>query len=170
MILVTPHPARLGAELAGRYGGPMERGSPAAAQTLRRVLAGHAAVAEGLAEVHEAAWAAIDPDLLELCRLRIAMLLGDDAELAAHNLDDAVVRALPAWPSSPLFSPAQRACLAFTEQFVIDVAAMDDALVDGVTAELGGDGLSSFVNALLVIEQRQRLHLIWGRLLPEVVA
>ena len=32
---------------------------------------------------------------------------------------------LSLWPSSPQFSDDERACLGFTEQFVIDVAGVD---------------------------------------------
>jgi len=99
----------------------------------------------------------------------VAMLLGHDESIAAPELSPELVAALPLWPTSPLFTPAQRACLAFTEQFVIDVASMDDATVAGVSAALGTQGLADFANALLVIEQRQRMHLAWQRLIPEVV-
>lgn len=109
--------------------------------------------------------------LLELCRLRIAMLLGCTDELvvrtpAAVNagLDESVVDVLADWPRSPRFGPIERACLAFTEQFVIDVAGMDDATTNAVRDELGDEGLANFVSALLVVEQRQRLRLTWQRL------
>ena len=61
----------------------------------------------------------------------------------------------------------QRACLAFTEQFVIDVAGLDDATAGAVRDELGEQGLVDFVSALLVIEQRQRLRLTWAQLFTE---
>ena len=143
--------------------------SPEAA--FEAVLPGHPAVLDALNAVHAAAWAAVEPGLLLLCRARIAMLLGDEeAEGSASTLDAEIVEALPAWPSSPLFTDKERACLAFTEQFVIDVASMDDALVETLRSELGPEGLANFVNALLVVEQRQRLRLAWRRLFPEVVA
>jgi hypothetical protein len=134
------------------------------------VLRGHPAVLDALNAVHAAAWAAVERGLLLLCRARIAMLLGDEEEGSASALDAEIVEALPAWPSSPLFTDKERACLAFTEQFVIDVASMDDALVETLGAELGPEGLANFVNALLVVEQRQRLRLAWRRLFPEVAA
>lgn len=114
-----------------------------------------------------AAWEAVDADLLDLCRMRIAMLLGHPDEVVAlpppDGPDPAQTAALASWPTSPLFDDAQRACLAFTEQFVIDVANMDDACAFAVIDHLGSD-FATFVNALLVIEQRQRLTLIWQRL------
>ena len=136
------------------------------------VLADHPDVLDAFEQLGEAAWRTVDPVLLELCRLRVATLLGCDAALdgrteaaRAAGLDEATVAALPAWPTSPLFGPAERACLAFTEQFVVDVAGMDDAVAAAVVEELGPDGFRTFVTALLVVEQRQRLHLAWSRLL-----
>ena len=101
-----------------------------------------------------AAWDAVDPVLLELCRLRVAMLLGCEAELqvrtpaaAAAGLDEATIAELSRWPTSDRFGSRERACLAFCEQFVIDVATLDDALAAAVADELGADGLVDFTNA-----------------------
>ena len=92
-------------------------------------LAEHPRVAASLAAAHVAAWAVVDPVVLELCRLRLAQLFGDAAESArrtpaavAAGLDESMVRELPAWPRSPRFGPRERACLAFCEQFFVDVA------------------------------------------------
>ena len=135
---------------------------------LASVLAGHPDVSSSLDAAWKAAWEAVDPVLLELCRLRLAMLLGCPAELAsrtaaavAAGFDEARVEVLSRWPTSPLFGPRERACLAFAEQFVIDVAGLDDATAGAVREELGEQGLVDFVNALLVVEQRQRLRLVW---------
>ena len=51
---------------------------------------------------------------------------------------------------------------------MIDVASLDDATAGAVRDELGEEGLVDFVNALLVVEQRQRLRLIWERLFGDV--
>jgi hypothetical protein len=96
-------------------------------------------------------------------------ILADDS-VRCHSLDDALVAELPNWPASPRFSSAQRACLAFTEQYVVDVASIDDALVTDLSDAVGHDAVTNFVSALLVVEQRLRLSLAWGRLLPEVVS
>lgn len=107
----------------------------------------------GLTDVHLAARAAVDADVLDVCESRIAALLGLDA------IEERGQR-----------TAAQHACLAFTDQFVIDVSAMTDGLVAAVAAELGADGLVNFVNALLVVEQRLRAQLMFGRLIPELVS
>lgn len=114
-----------------------------------------------------AAWASapgvVDGRILALCSARVATLLGGPDD-DAFPLDDDVRLELPDWPSSDAFDDAERACLAFTEQFVIDVASLDDATAGAVVDRLGAEGFGNFVNALLVAEQRQRLRLIWDRL------
>ncbi len=149
----------------------MTRGAPATDDVFRSVLGSrHPDVLAALPEMHDAAWRVTYADVLDLCRVRVAMLLGFEAGLAAPDLDADRLADLAAWPTSPRFTSRERACLAFAEQFVIDVASMHDATVAAVVAELGGDGLVTFANALLVVEQRQRLHLMVSRLVPELAS
>ncbi len=140
------------------------------------VLADQPDVAVHLGAAHDAAWTVVDPVLLELCRLRVAMLLGCDAESAvrtpaamADGLGEATISELSSWPTSARFGPRERACLAFCEQFVIDVASLEDHVAAAVSDELGVQGLVDFTNALLVIEQRQRLRLVWERVFAGTV-
>jgi alkylhydroperoxidase family enzyme len=147
----------------------MVRLPEATARQFERALADHPELLAALDEVHDAAWSSVPADLLDLCRLRVAMLLGHSATTDADDVDRALLAELPRWPDSPRFSPTERAALAFTEQFVIDVASMSDDLVEAMETHLGAGGALEFTNALLVIEQRQRLALLWSRLLPEVV-
>lgn len=128
-------------------------------EVLDAMLADHADVRHHLDEAWEAARAAVDPQLLELCRLRVAMLLDCRSELDGLNTAD-----LANWPRSEAFGTTERACLAFTEQWVIDVASMDDATVAAVRDALGDQGLADFASALLVVEQRQRLRQTWAAL------
>ncbi len=132
---------------------------------LASVLSGRPEVVAALTEAHDAAWASVAPHVLGICELRTAMLLGHTPTLEAA--DPALVIALPRWYEYERFTALDRAALAFAEQFVIDVASMDDALVAPLLEQLGADGLLEFTNALLVIEQRQRLALVWDRLMPE---
>jgi hypothetical protein len=97
----------------------------------------------GLTDVQLAARAAVAADVLDVCEARIAALLGMDA-----------------------IEPSGQ----HTAQFVIDVSAMTDELVAAVADELGADGLVNFVNALLVVEQRLRAQLMFGRLVPELAS
>lgn len=130
---------------------------------------GHADVHEQLTAANEAAWAATSPRLLELCRVRIASMLRCDVEERSRTpgsgVDEALLDAITTWPGDPRVSDVDRACLAFTEMFVLDVASIDDETVAAVREHLGDAGLANFVRALLVVEQRIRLRLMWDRLL-----
>jgi alkylhydroperoxidase family enzyme len=112
---------------------------------------------------HRAAWNTTDRALLAICRDRIAMLLGHAPTL--DTLSDADRAALRDWPASERFSPRDRAALAFAEQYVIDVASLTDVQAHELRAHLGDDGLATFVNALLVIEQRMTLELAFEAVL-----
>jgi alkylhydroperoxidase family enzyme len=116
-----------------------------------------------------AAWLETDPVLLELARLRIATLLGNTAESARRTakaseagLTEMQVAALAAWPTSPQFTARERACLALTEQFVMDANGVTDAQVARVTEHLGATGCYAFVEALSVLETFQRACLTLG--------
>ena len=136
---------------------------------LTQVLEDDPDSARHLAQAYSAAWEISHRRQLELCRLRVAMLLGCDFELGLRtpkcDIDETTVADLSRWPSSELFDSRDRVCLAFCEQFVVDVAGLDDATARAVSSELGEQGLADFVSALLVVEQRQRLRLAWERLL-----
>jgi alkylhydroperoxidase family enzyme len=131
-------------------------------------VAGLRDVRDELASLHDAAFGAVDSRRLELCRLRIAMLLGCSAELGYRTpgveLADETTAALANWPNDPHFDSADRAVLAFTEQWVIDVASLDDETAGAVRDYLGDGGLLDFAQAILVVEQRVRLRLVWDRL------
>ena len=136
------------------------------------VLHEHPDIVEHLDDLHQAVWRVVDPVVLELCRLRIAKLLGCQPEqdvrtpeALAAGLQEATIADLAAWPSSAHFGPRERACLAFCEQFVIDVASLSDELAFAASEQLGPQTFQDFVTALLVIEQRQRLRLAWERLI-----
>lgn len=132
-------------------------------QVLQQVLADRPGVLRHLGDAWAAAPEAVDARLLSLCAARIATLLGGPDD-DAFPVDEHLRTQLPDWPTSDAFDATDRACLAFTEQFVIDVASLDDATADAVVERLGAEGFGNFVNALLVAEQRQRLRLIWDRL------
>lgn len=110
-----------------------------------------------LDDAHAAAWEVVDTELLTLCRDRIAMLLRHEPTLA--DCSDARLAELSDWPNPARFSDLERAALAFTEQYVIDVASLTDQHAAPLRDELGDDGLATFVNAVLVLEQRMTLEL-----------
>lgn len=135
------------------------------AAVIGEVLAKLPDVAAALDAVHRAAWAAVDSRLLELCRIRAAHLIGCESEAAAvtpgSGVEADVAARVAQWPTSSVFDTRDRALLAWCEQFVIDVASLSDDLVADVRDHLGDDGLVDFTNAFLVVEQRQRLRVLW---------
>ena len=136
----------------------------------RNVLGERRAVADQLANIHGLAWEVVDPALLDLCRIRVAMLLDYPSELETlkSNLSSKKVAALSQWSSSNLFNEREKSCLRFTEEFIVDVSSVPDHSALSVRDHLGDEGFVNFVNALLVVEQRIRLQIVWGKLLQEV--
>lgn len=122
-------------------------------------------------------WAMSPTKRLTLADLRIAQLLRDDTRhtgtqsalgrSAAPRLPDAQRRELSRWWTSPQFTDEERACLGFTEQFVIDVAGIDDRLRAELTSALGPSGVLDFVVALFVLDYGRRVTMVLGRLFPD---
>ena len=120
-------------------------------------------VRDVITNLHGELWRALDPEVLEFCRLRIASLQADDRE-AARPAPGAPVApekaaAIAEWPDSPLFSERERACLAFTEQFVGDVAGITQGDIDALLEHFSPGEVQAFVSALLAVDQHQRLAL-----------
>ena len=65
----------------------------------------------------------------------------------AGSAEDKIAE-LSSWPTSPLFSARERACLALAEQFVIDVNGVTDRQVDDVLEHLSSGECYAYVNAL----------------------
>src|SRR3954451_19523708 len=88
--------------------------------------------AEWLDRVNGEVWATFDSALLELIRLRIARLIGNSVgeSVAGSFVSEEKVRDLPSYYSSELYSSPERECLAFAEQFVIDVSGMTSQSVE----------------------------------------
>lgn len=101
----------------------------------------------------------VDPVVLELCRLRIAAMLGARAALALRRpeardagLDESRIAALASWWTSDRFSEPERACLRFAEQFALDPKEISDADAAAVVAALGDAGMVAFVEALAIFD------------------
>jgi AhpD family alkylhydroperoxidase len=127
-----------------------------------------------LVALNERVWQVTDPALLELVRLRTAQLIGNPAALRVrcpYADEDAVpeskVLALPDYPSSPLFSEAERDTLAFAEQFLIDVGGTTAAARAELIGHFGADGARGLVSAIYVVEFTQRLQMIAARVLDD---
>ena len=106
----------------------------------------------------------VDARILELCRLRTATILGNqlafdeprtEAAVAA-GLDEALVAELAQWPTHEGFDAATRACLALSEQYVMDVHGITDAQVAEVGDHIGPDGVVTLTTALALWELTHR--------------
>ena len=114
-------------------------------------LATHPDVLGQLNLARDAAWSVVDNRLLALCEQRIRELLGVAESTQLAN-----------WYADSSLSNAEKACLAFTEEYMIDVANLTDETAAAVRAELGDQAMVDFVSSLLVVEQRQRIAVTWA--------
>jgi alkylhydroperoxidase family enzyme len=88
----------------------------------------------------------LDPRLHELVRYRVAQLndcaLCLNSRRSGSGVDDDVLQQVADWATSPVFSPAERRALSFTEQFCTDSAAIGDDLLAALQDDLGPAGLA----------------------------
>ena len=118
---------------------------------LEHHLAANPDVLEQLNLARDAAWSVVDNRLLGLCEQRIREILG-----TAETVE------LASWYADESLSTAEKACLAFTEEYMIDVASLSDETAAKVRELLGDQAMVDFVSALLVVEQRQRIATAWN--------
>ncbi len=121
------------------------------------------------------AWRAVPPPLLELLRLRIAALIGHDDGLRRRVIvpgsdgpTEAKIARLDRYYEKDAFAPAERDCIEFVEQFVLDASGP----MSGYLARLEGhfpDGVRGFVTAVYVVEFTQRLEMVSAALLGGTV-
>jgi hypothetical protein len=107
---------------------------------------------------------ALPPRTLDLCRRRVAMLLGVDPDDGLPHPDGAAgasaeqAAALRQWPTAPAFTDDERACLAFAEQYVLDPHGFSDADVRALEARLGAPGVAALVLGIAVFEATARFR------------
>jgi len=121
---------------------------------------------EELARFRDAAWGAGDGARLELCRLLLAERFGGLEALAspppsaAGEVDPAKASAIADWATSPLFDAADRAYLAFTEQFSTSVAHISDEEVNALLEHSSEQEVFDFAVALYIIEMEMRMSIV----------
>ena len=101
---------------------------------------------EVLLQVLHLAWQVTDSRLLDLCRLRLAQLLGATAELA--GADEELLTRLGRWESSEDFDPGERAALSYAEQYHYDHRRLSQEQKDELAHHLPSGGTTGFVWAL----------------------
>ena len=85
----------------------------------------------------------LDPVLRELGQTRAGWARGSQFVFSQHckscralGMSDEMIAAIPAWQVSDLFTPAQRAVLAYTDCLVLDGGRTPDAVFDALRAHL----------------------------------
>jgi alkylhydroperoxidase family enzyme len=111
----------------------------------------------------------ISPVVLEMCRLRIAQILGCAAalerrtpEATAAGLDETLVASLARWTAASGFDSRTRTCLEYAEQLLIDAQGVGDEQAQAVIAEIGEGGFLVLTYACGLFETTQRARLVLG--------
>jgi alkylhydroperoxidase family enzyme len=107
----------------------------------------------------------VDPIVLELCRLRIAALVGDTEALETRTsfavdagLTEAKVASLAKWSSDAHFTGAERAALSAAELFVIDVRSLDQTQPGGLNEHFTADERYAMLIAFALFDGFGRMH------------
>jgi alkylhydroperoxidase family enzyme len=111
----------------------------------------------------------VDVVLLELCRLRMAVLLGAEGEQRLRSqralelgLDEAKIAVLSRWPNDSRFNALERSALNYAEQFAIDAHSVTDDDVAAVAAHLSTAEVVALTVGLGTIEMLIRTRLALG--------
>ncbi len=129
------------------------------------LLALHPMLAADHQRVLDEVWGStVDAQILELCRLRTATILGntrawDEPRSPAAvqaGLDESLVTALAEWPTHAGFDAPTKLCLGLAEQYVIDVHGISDEQVTEVEQAIGADGVITLTTALAAWEITHR--------------
>lgn len=143
-------------------------GGATSASVLERVASLRPAYAAALRDVEAAVWGQdqLEPELLELCRLRIAQMLQADEQVTEPPvrvvLDSVLLAQLRQWPTSDAFTERQRICLGFAEQLVVDAQGVSDEHAASVIATIGDGGFLVLTYACGFFETTQRASIVLG--------
>jgi alkylhydroperoxidase family enzyme len=136
-------------------------------RSFARVFGASPALYAAFREADAKMWRSVDPGILELCRLRMAMILGSESELACRQseagergVDEDKVRRLAQWPTDPVFSAGERACIELAEQYVIDPKGITPSMVEHVTEALSPEGYAKLLSALGLLDGIIRLGIV----------
>ncbi len=93
----------------------------------------------------------ISPQLRELGQTRAGWLVSSQFVFSQHckscraiGFSEEKIEALKAWQVSDLFSPIERALLAYTDALVLGHGRVDDAVFDAMRAELDDEAILEF--------------------------
>lgn len=110
----------------------------------------------------------LDPTLAEICRLRVAAMVESDFDQSVRyapaieaGLTDEKIAQIPNYPTSELFSERERACLEFTEQWVIQSSSIDDDDCATIQTFITPEEFIYFCKVLSVVDQFARANSIF---------
>jgi len=93
----------------------------------------------------------IAPELRELGQTRAGWLVGSQFVFSQHckscralGYSEEKIEALKAWQVSDLFSPVERALLAYTDALVLGFGRVDDAVFDAMREQLSDEAILEF--------------------------
>jgi alkylhydroperoxidase family enzyme len=93
----------------------------------------------------------IGPKLRELGQTRAGWLVGSQFVFSQHckacrayGFSEEKIEALKAWSTSDLFSPKERALLAYTDALVLQYGRVDDAVFDAMREHLDDESIMEF--------------------------
>jgi alkylhydroperoxidase family enzyme len=111
----------------------------------------------------------IEPQLLELARLRIAQLSTCAIELQVRystkgwaGIDESYVENLAQWPTHPLFTEKERAVIEYAEAVFVDPHGIPDSTIDLVRPLFDDGEFYHLSTALVQFAEFQRMLLLMG--------
>jgi hypothetical protein len=133
--------------------------TPASGPRISRARAIRPGLVDAVGENYSTLATMVDPICLELCRMRIAQILNDEAQLqtVAPGITQAQVDELARWRTSGAFGRKEKACLEFAEQFLYSADAVTDEQVDAVAEFFPPEQVWALTNAIAVSERFGRL-------------
>ncbi len=134
------------------------------ADTREAVLAAHPTLAPLWADFVNSfqALPQIPAEVLALCEQRVAQLHGNAcARRGAAQVTADKLEALACWHEDSRITSPERACLEFTEVYVMDVHAISDEQANAVKQYFGEQGLVALIQALGLFNGECRLEKLW---------
>ena len=99
----------------------------------------------------------VAPELRELGQTRAGWLVGSQFVFSQHckscralGFSEAKIEALKAWAVSDLFTPLERALLAYTDALVLGFGRVDDAVFDAMKEHLSDEAILEFTYITLM--------------------
>ena len=93
----------------------------------------------------------LDPQLRELGQTRAGYARGSQFVFSQHckscrsvGMDEAKIAAIPHWQTSSVFTPVERAALAYTDAMVLEGGRVPDALFDELKSHLSDEEILEF--------------------------